>query len=142
MHYPCSQALCRQSFHNIHPLLHPATAFSFLPFNRIHQRPLLVPTHHILLHPAYRPKRHRPQHTQARRHQLEPKHQHRQYPKLTHVLHKFIDLVQIVLGLYQIAGRVEVFLLGEVEDCDEGGARGEEGDEPDAENLVDGNVED
>lgn len=35
-----------------------------------------------------------------------------------------------------------MFLFGEMEDCDEGGVGGEERDEPDAEELVDGDVED
>ena len=34
------------------------------------------------------------------------------------------------------------FLFDEVEDGDEGGVSGEEGKEPDAEDLVDGDVED
>ena len=35
-----------------------------------------------------------------------------------------------------------MFLFDEMEDRDEGDGRGEEGDQPDAEDLVDGDVED
>lgn len=116
--------------------LHPS------PFHDIHQTPLLIPAHHILLHPAHRPEQPRPEHAKQRREQLPRIHKHAQDAELARELDKLVDLVEIVLRLDQIRGRRGVFPRHEVQDRDEGDARGEEGDEPDAEELVDGDVED
>lgn len=57
-------------------------------------------------------------------------------------LDKLVDLVEIVLRFDQVRGWRGVFLRHEVQDRDEGDARGEEGDEPDAKELMYGDVED
>ncbi len=112
------------------------------PLHHIRQTPLLIPAHHVLLHPAHRPKQPRPDDAQQRREQLRRIHKHTQYSKLAGEFDKLVDLVEIVLRLDQIRGGGSVFLRHEMQHGDEGDVRGEEGDEPDAENLGYGDVED
>lgn len=123
-----------------HPPSPPARK-TVLPLHHILQPPLQIPPYHILLHPTDGPTQHRAQHTRPRRQELPRKHQRGQYPELAHEFHKLIDLIQIVLGADEVPGRGVVFLLDEAEDGDEGGARAVVGDEPDCEELVDGDVE-
>ena len=110
-------------------------------FHHIPQTSLFIPSHHILLHPTHRPPQPRPNNTKQRSKQLRRVHKHTQNPKRARELDKFVDLVEVVLRLDQVGGRGGVFLGQEVQDRDEGDGEGEEGEEPDAEELVDGDVE-
>ena len=116
--------------------------FAPSPLHHVHQTPLLITAHHILLHPADWPKKPRSNHAQQRRKQLPRIHKHTQYPKLARKLDKLIHLVEVVLRLYQVRSRRGVFPRHEVQDRDKGDAGREEGEEPDAEQLVDGDVKD
>lgn len=123
------------------------------PLHHLPQTPLLIPPHYILLHPTHRPPQPRPQHTQPRRDQLQRIHNNTQNTELARELDDLVDLVEIVLRADQICGwrrrRRVVFgvllllqLRHEMQDRDEGDVRGVEGEEPDAEELVEGDVED
>lgn len=112
------------------------------PFHSIHQTPLPIAPHNILLDPTNRPPRHSPQHTKPRRHNLKPKHKKTHNPEYGKEFHEFIHLVEIVLGLYEVDRRILVFLFLQLEDGSEGDGGPEEGDEEDVEDLVDGDVED
>ena len=123
-------------------LLSLTTLIPSSPLHHIHQTPLLIPPNHILLHPTDRPEHPRPNHAKQRRKQLPRINHHTQNPKLRRKLHKFVHLVEIVLRLDQVRGWGRMFLRHEVQDGDEGDVRGEERDQPDAEDLVYGDVED
>lgn len=113
--------------------------------DNIPQTPLLVPPHHILLHPTHPPKQARPQHAPQRREHLPRIHRHAQHPQGTHKLDELVHLVEVVLRLDQVLGSGAEGGGGdgdEAEDGDEADMGGEEGrEEPDAEELPDGDVE-
>lgn len=125
-----------------HIYLSPKPSTSLSSLDNVHQTPLLISAHHILLHPTHRPEQPRPNHAQQRSKQLPRIHHHTQYPKLAPKLHKLVHLVEVVLRFDQVCGwRSGVFLRHEMQNSDEGDVGREEGDEPDAEELVYGDVE-
>lgn len=104
----------------------------------------MVPPKHVLLNPRDRPPDARSQHAQRRRQQLQHQHQAREDPKRAEELDQLAGLVEVVLVLDQIFGRARPAgtLWHEVQDGDEGNAGREEGKGPDAEELVEGDVQD
>lgn len=115
--------------------------------DNIPQTPLLVPPHHILLHPTHPPEQARAQHAPQRREHLPRIHRHAQQPQRAHKFHKLVHLVEVVLRLDQVLSSGAEGGGGdgdEAEDGDEGDGGGEEEggrEEPDAEELPDGDVE-
>ena len=67
------------------------------PLNGINQTPLLIPPHHILLHPSNPPENPRPQHAKPRRKHLPRIQQHAQNPKLADEFDEFVHLIEVVL---------------------------------------------
>lgn len=118
-----------------------------LSFDSVHYRSLCVPSHNVLLDPTDRPQCDGSQHAKSRSNHLPRQHEQTQYTKLAAEFDPFIDLIEVILALNIVAiafvrvVRCRVGNGDELEDSRKMDACAIERDDPDAEELVEGDIE-